>query len=165
MALGQTASETPSPSERSPRKGRRIRPVSVELEVPFHDVDALRIVWHGHYYKYLELARTRLMRECGLEDGALVGPRYRFLMIESGCRHSAPLRYGDRVRVDGWLHDVAHRLKFAYELTNLTTGERAARGHTVLATTDASGRLLLRTPDEILERIGVDLEGNEVEGR
>ena len=27
--------------------------VSVELEVPFHDVDSLHIVWHGHYYKSL----------------------------------------------------------------------------------------------------------------
>ena len=25
--------------------------------MPFHDVDALHVVWHGHYYKYLELAR------------------------------------------------------------------------------------------------------------
>ena len=24
-------------------------------QVPFHDVDALHIVWHGHYYKYLEV--------------------------------------------------------------------------------------------------------------
>ena len=30
---------------------------SVEFEVPFHDVDWARIVWHGHDCKYLELAR------------------------------------------------------------------------------------------------------------
>ncbi|MEZ4452430.1 MAG: hypothetical protein R3B09_23395 [Nannocystaceae bacterium] len=32
----------------------RLHEVSVDFEVPFHDVDALRIVWHGHYYKYME---------------------------------------------------------------------------------------------------------------
>lgn len=165
MALGQTASDGPDTRAASRRRGRRIRPVSIELEVPFHDIDGLRIVWHGHYYKYLELARTRLVRECGLEVGDLIGPRYRFLMIETGCRYAAPLAYGDRVRVDAWFQDVAHRLKIAYEVTNLTRGQRAARAHTVLATTDAEGRLLLRTPDAILARIGVDVDGNEAPGR
>jgi acyl-CoA thioester hydrolase len=165
MALGQTASDGSDTAAASRRRGRRIRPVAVELEVPFHDVDALRIVWHGHYYKYLELARTRLFRECGLDIGDLIGPRYRFLMIESGCRYAAPLSYGDRVRVDAWFRDVAHRLNIGYEITNLTEARRAARGHTVLATTDPEGRLLLRTPDAILERIGVDVDGRENPGR
>ena len=40
--------------------------VEVELEVPFHDVDMLQLVWHGHYYKYFELARTQLLRQRGL---------------------------------------------------------------------------------------------------
>ncbi|MDH3602364.1 MAG: hypothetical protein OEU26_22345, partial [Candidatus Tectomicrobia bacterium] len=26
------------------------------FEVPFHDVDMMGVVWHGHYYKYFELA-------------------------------------------------------------------------------------------------------------
>jgi len=39
--------------------------IEIRLEVPFHDVDALRIVWHGHYLKYLELARTlRIPHNC-----------------------------------------------------------------------------------------------------
>ena len=40
----------------------RLRETSVELEVPLHDVDVLGIVWHGHYYKYLEAARTALLQ-------------------------------------------------------------------------------------------------------
>ncbi len=49
----------------------RLHETSIEFEVPFHDVDALRVVWHGHYYKYLELARTALFRSSGLDDDAL----------------------------------------------------------------------------------------------
>ena len=29
----------------------------VELEVEFHDVDAMEVAWHGHYVKYFERAR------------------------------------------------------------------------------------------------------------
>ena len=25
---------------------------SVELEVPFHDVDMMEVAWHGHYVRY-----------------------------------------------------------------------------------------------------------------
>jgi acyl-CoA thioester hydrolase len=132
---------------------------SIEFEVPFHDVDALGVVWHGHYFKYLELARTRLLRSRGLDAGDLVGPRYRFLVIESACRHTAPLRYGDRVRVTAWLRDVEHRIFVAYEATNLTAGRRAARAHTILATTDRNGRMLLRTPRAIRARLVGDPPG------
>jgi acyl-CoA thioester hydrolase len=106
----------------------RLREVSVELEVPFRHVDLLGVVWHGHYLSYMEEARTRLLRGCGLDAGELIG---------------------SRMRVSAWLKDLKHRLHIAYEITNLSTGRRAARGHTILATTDAAGNLLLETPDEI----------------
>jgi YbgC/YbaW family acyl-CoA thioester hydrolase len=147
------------------RPAQRLHEASIEFEVPFHDVDALGVVWHGHYYKYLELARTRLLRARGLDAGDLVGPRYRFVAIESACRHASPLRYGDRVRVTAWLRDVEHRIFVAYEVTNLTTGRRAARAHTILATTDRGGNLLLRTPRAIRERLGADLPGASAEER
>jgi acyl-CoA thioesterase FadM len=51
---------------------------------------------------------------------------------------------------------VKHRLHVDYEITNLTRGQRAARAHTILATTDLTGRLLLRTPEAILERLARD---------
>jgi len=39
----------------------------VIIEVPFHDVDAMEVAWHGHYVKYLEIARTAMMRKIGLD--------------------------------------------------------------------------------------------------
>lgn len=131
----------------------RLRETSLELEVPFHDIDGLGIVWHGHYYKYFELARTRLLRSVGLDRGDLIGPRYRFVVVDSHCRYAAALRYGDRVRVHAWFGDVRHRIRILYEAVSLETGRRAARGHTILATTDLEGRLLLETPRGIAERI------------
>ncbi len=132
----------------------RLRETAIEVEVPFHDVDGLGIVWHGHYYKYFEIARTRLLRSVGLDQGDVIGPRYRFLIVESHCRYAAALRYGDKVRVSAWFGDVRHRIKVSYEAVSLETGRRAARGHTILATTDLEGRLLLETPHGIVERIG-----------
>jgi len=132
----------------------RLHETEIELEIPYHDVDALGVVWHGHYYKYLELARTQLLRSVGLDAGDLIGPHYRFLVIESRCRYAFPLFYGDRARVSAWLRDFRNRIFIAYEVTNLSRRRRAARGHTVLATLDAEGRMLLETPLAIVKRIG-----------
>ena len=86
---------------------RRLYEVTRDFEVPFHDVDALRIVWHGHYYKYMELGRTALLRDRGI-DVPEIGPNgYRLLLVESRCRYTFPLRYGDQGRVHAWFAAAA----------------------------------------------------------
>ena len=42
-----------------------------EFVVPFFDVDSMRIVWHGHYCKYLELARCKLLDKIGYNYKAM----------------------------------------------------------------------------------------------
>ena len=134
--------------------GKRLRETHVELEVPFRHVDMLGVVWHGHYFEYFEEARTKLLRSCDLDTGDLIGPRFAFLVIESRCRYTAPLFYRDQIRVAAWLSDIRHRINVRYEITNLSKGNRrAARAHTILATTDLERNLLLEAPDEIQRRL------------
>jgi len=132
---------------------QRLRETFVEIEVPFRHVDLLGVVWHGHYYEYLEEARTKLLRACDLDGGDLIGGRYGLFVIESRCRHAFPLHYRDHIRVTAWIRDIEHRIFIAYEVTNLTHARRAARAHTILATTDRERNLLLVTPDEIQGRL------------
>lgn len=133
----------------------RLHETSVELEVPFHHVDALHVVWHGHYAEYFERARTALLRSCGLDlgDPDAPAPRNRLFVIEFHCRHGFPLRYGDRFRVSAWFGEVERRLVIRYELTNLSRGRRSAHGHTVLGVVDERDRLRLRTPETLVRRI------------
>jgi acyl-CoA thioester hydrolase len=131
----------------------RRKETSIELEVPFRHIDMMGVVWHGHYYSYFEEARTALLRACDLDAGDQIGARIGFFVIESKCRYIQPLYYSDRIRVTAWLKDIQHRIHIAYEIHNLTHGKRAARGHTILATTDLEKNLLLETPDEIRRRL------------
>jgi acyl-CoA thioester hydrolase len=101
----------------------------------------------------MEEARTQLLRRCDLDVGDLLGRRYLFFVIESKCRYVHPLFYRDRIRVTAWLRDVRRRVHIAYELHNLTRDRRAARGYTMLATTDHERNLLLETPHEIQRRL------------
>lgn len=125
----------------------------VELEVPFHDVDPLQVVWHGNYYKYFEIARQALQRQHRVDAPDLVGLGYHWYVIETRARHVAPLRYGERFEVRAWFCERDPRIGIAYEITSKTSGRRAARGVTILVTTRPDGEMLLETPREILERI------------
>ena len=127
--------------------------VSVELEVPFHDIDLLEVVWHGHYPKYLECARTALLRSRMLDAADVRALGYRFYVAESHTRHVAPMRYGDHVRVTAWFRDVENRLDIAYEISNLTRGGRCAQALTTLVTTTDEGTLCFVTPEPILQRL------------
>jgi len=131
----------------------RLCKTAVEIEVPFRHVDLMGVVWHGHYYEYLEEARTALLRARSLDGGDLIGERYAFFVIESRCRYTYPLFYRDRMLVTAWIQDVRHRVFIGYEITNLTRKRRSARAHTILATTDLERNLLLETPDAIQRRL------------
>lgn len=128
--------------------------VSVELTVPFHDVDSLRVVWHGHYVKYVEIARMTYLARKDLDVPVLEKLGVKLMVAQSHLRHVSPLFYGDRFRVSAWLVEKRVRLEFEYEVFDLTTNRRAATGRTILAAVRAAdGALLLSTPEEMLRRL------------
>lgn len=127
--------------------------VSVEIEIPFHDVDALHLVWHGHYYKYFEIARTALFRDRGLDQTFYLDQGVALVVMESQCRYKYPLRFGDRGRVSAWFGEVDHTMTIRFEVTNTLTGKRCAMGRTRLATIDSEGKFLTSIPDAILSKI------------
>ena len=127
--------------------------VEVELEVPFHDVDPLHVVWHGHYYKYMEIARTHLLRARGLDGPDMLVLGYALYVIESRCRYAFPLRYGERFRVSAEIVDIDNRINISYEIYNLTQGRRSARGKTALVTTDMEGHMFLETPEAVRSKL------------
>ncbi len=127
--------------------------VAIELEVPFHHVDVLEVAWHGHYPKYLDQARTALMRARRLDNDELRALGFRLMVAETYLRHASPLRYHDRARVSAWFTEVEGRLRVAYRIRNLTSGMLAAEGWTVFVTTRADGALCRATPPELLERL------------
>jgi acyl-CoA thioester hydrolase len=111
------------------------------------------VVWHGHYLKYFELARTSLFKYLNLAGQFGKTSPYVWVVIESRVRHTAPLRFDDPARVTAQLVDIDHRVRLRYEICNLTTGIVSAKGHTDLATLDQKGNMLLETPFELRQHL------------
>ena len=127
--------------------------VSVDLQVSFNHCDPLFVVWHGRYFEYLEVARLELFRSFDLDIPVFRALDLRMYITDLRCRYMAPLTYGDQVRVTAWLKDQGPLLRVVYDVKNLTSGRRAARAYTCLATTDAEGNLLTEVPDAIQQRL------------
>ncbi len=127
--------------------------VFVDLEIPFHDVDMLKVAWHGHYLKYLEIGRTKLFRAHALDVPELIELNTAFYVIESELRHLGPLHLGNIARVSAWFLESYPRVSVGYEIRNMTLGIRAARGRTTMVAITPEGQMLLETPDAIRTRI------------
>jgi len=126
----------------------------IEVDVPFHDLDGMNVVWHGHYYKYFEHARTAAVRSIGFDIEQMTASGYIWPVIESHCRYIESLRYGMRLLVRATLEDSEYRVKFSYLVSDQKTGKRLAKGYTVQAAVEAAtGRLCLTTPPVFLEHL------------
>ncbi|MCU7814951.1 MAG: acyl-CoA thioesterase [Candidatus Thiodiazotropha sp. (ex Lucinoma kastoroae)] len=126
-----------------------MREVSVPYQIPFHDVDSLNIVWHGHYYKYFELARTELYRSCNFDIADMKHLGFSFPVIESNCRYNKPLYYGQRITITACFREWTNYVLIAYSILDPVIGKRLAYGYTKQAVCDAQGLLLMEVPKEV----------------
>lgn len=119
----------------------------VVIEIPFHDVDAMGVVWHGHYVKYLEIARTAMLRKIGLDVPQLRDSGYGWFVAECHIKYIYPLSYGSMVCVKATLLEYEHRVKVGYLMTDIKTGKRLNKAWTThLAVDTATGKLIFELP-------------------
>ena len=126
----------------------------VLMEIPFHDVDAMGVAWHGHYVKYLEIARTALLRRLGLDFQQMQEWGVLWPVVVCNMKFIRPLRYGQQVRVRAELLEYQARLRIRYLLTDAATGERVNRAETIqVAVASGTGELLFQCPPMLTEAI------------
>ena len=77
----------------------RLRETSVEIEVPFHDLDPTGYVWHGNFAKYLELARCELLKQLGYNYDVMMESGYMWPIIDMRLRYVKPLRFMELMTV------------------------------------------------------------------
>jgi len=125
---------------------------TIELEVPFHDVDAMGVAWHGHYVKYLELARTAMMRQVGLDWQQMKDWGVLWPVVTCNMKFIRPLRYGQRFTVACSLLEYQGRIRITYVLADAATGEKLHKAETVqLAVATETGELLFDCPPALTE--------------
>lgn len=120
--------------------------VSCEVRVRFQEVDALGMVWHGHYLTYCEEGRNAFGRARGFAYRDLLANGYVAPLVHVELDYLKPARFDQRLRVTTRLHATAGaRIDFTYVIAD-EHGEPLARARSVQAFTDLQGNLVLVRP-------------------
>jgi acyl-CoA thioester hydrolase len=114
--------------------------VDTEVLVPFFDVDTMNVVWHGHYVKYLEVARCALLDQLGHNYTQMVESGYAWPVIDLQLRYVRGAVFGQKLNVRANLVEWENRLKISYLISDLQTGERLTRASSVQVAVDMSNR-------------------------
>ncbi|CAN7712927.1 acyl-CoA thioesterase [Aquipseudomonas alcaligenes] len=126
----------------------------VEVLVPFFDVDMMEVVWHGHYVKYLEVARCALLDKLGHNYSQMRDAGYAWPIIDLQLRYIRGARFGQTIVVRADLVEWENRLKINYLITDAATGERLTRGSSVqVAVEIATREMLLASPKVFVEAV------------
>lgn len=124
------------------------------IEIPFHDVDMMRIVWHGHYTKYFEIARCALFDVIGYNYAQMEVSGYSWPIVECNLKYIRPAHFGSLVRAQATLIEYENRIVIDYLITDEASGERLTKGRTVQVAVDMSnGELQFVAPQVLVEKI------------
>ena len=108
---------------------KKIVSESIVINIPFYDFDQCKLIWFGNYFKYLDVARTKLLKKIKydineIEKSGMVWP-----VIETKCKYKKYLRYNDTIEIEASIIDYKYKLKINYTIKN--KAKIVAEAHTI----------------------------------
>jgi len=128
---------------------------TIDIQVPFHDVDLMGIVWHGHYVRYFEIARCELFDRLDYNYYQMKESGFAWPVIDVRIRYPGSPVFGEKIKVTAKVVEWEHRLKVDYEIHN-AKGKRITRGYTVQVAVDMKTQeMCMESPAILLEKLGI----------
>lgn len=112
----------------------------VEYRVPFYDTDAMGVVHHANYVRYLELARVRFLQEHDEPYSQYVEQGIHVVVTRVEIKLRRATRFDELLGVTGWLERVRHA-SFSFGYVIDCGGELSANATTEHAVVDLQGKL------------------------
>lgn len=128
----------------------------IELNIPFHDVDAMGVVWHGNYFRYLEVAREQLLRQFDYGYREMQASGYVWPIVDTRLKYIAPLLFEQSIRVQATLEEYENRLRIGYQIFDAVSQQRTTVGYTIQVAVDGKSKeMCFASPDILLEKLGI----------
>jgi acyl-CoA thioester hydrolase len=119
-----------------------------EIAIRFSEVDALRMVWHGHYLRYFEDGREDFGLQHGLGYLDVHAQGFLIPLVKADLDYKRQLKYGDVAIVETSYRDSpAAKLIFDYRILNKKDDSVVCTGHSIQVFLNLEGELQLNTPD------------------
>ncbi|WP_394751714.1 acyl-CoA thioesterase [Crenothrix sp.] len=127
---------------------------AVDLTIPFHDVDMMEVVWHGHYAKYFEIARCAVLEKINYNYLHMRDSGYAWPVIDLRIRYVKPAVFGQVITITASIVEWENCLKINYLITDKNTGARLAKGHSVqVAVNMQTGSMCFESPKVLIEKL------------
>lgn len=118
-----------------------------DYEVPFFDVDAMHIMWHGHYVKYLEMARCAFLEEINYTYDVMKHYGYGWPIVQLNLKYVKPALFRQKIRVNLALVEYESCIRIEYTIVDLSSGEKLTQASTTqVAVEIKSAEMQLQTP-------------------
>jgi acyl-CoA thioester hydrolase len=103
------------------------------IRVRYADTDQMGMVYYGKYFEYFEVARTEMLRACGLPYAEIEAAGYWLPVSDASIGYLRSAKYDDLLRVVARMPaTVSPRLEISYEVRLDSTGDLIAKGSTTL---------------------------------
>ncbi|HEI8867238.1 TPA: acyl-CoA thioesterase [Serratia odorifera] len=128
----------------------------VDITVPFHDADAMGVVWHGNYFRYFEIAREALLKQFDYGYRQMKASGYVWPIVDTRVKYIAPLLFEQRITVCATLEEYENRLRIGYQIFDAESGKRTTTGYTIqVAVEEQSKEMCFSAPQVLLDKLGV----------
>ncbi|MDB5050193.1 MAG: thioesterase superfamily protein [Fibrobacteres bacterium] len=127
---------------------------SADILVEFFDVDAMKVVWHGNYARFLEIGRNALLEKLGFGYTAMEASGFSWPVVDLHIRYVQPARLGQRLRVTATLVEWENRVRMEFLIHDAVTGEKITKADSVQVAVDMrTGELQFETPEVFASKI------------
>jgi len=102
----------------------------IELKIPFYDVDAMEIVWHGNYIKYFEKARCQLLDKLDYNYQQMKKSGYAWPVIDVRVRYVKPAHFMQLILIKATLVEFEYGMRVNFVITDKLDGSKLSTGYT-----------------------------------
>ena len=128
----------------------------IELVPAFHDVDSMDVVWHGHYVKYLELARCALLDKFDYGYVRMRESGYSWPIVDLRMKYSRSATFDQPIVVRAEIVEWENRLKMDYTIRDAKTARRIHTASSIQVAVDlATNEMQYVCPRVLWDRLGV----------
>jgi acyl-CoA thioester hydrolase len=126
---------------------------SVIVKIPFFDVDSMGITWHGHYAKYLEIARCALMEKLDYNYNQMRESGYAWPIATMKLKYIRSSIFEQEVKITAELAEYENCIKINYVITDAKTDEVLTKAETMQIAVDMKTReTCYVSPDVFLKK-------------
>lgn len=135
-------------------KSNALLTATTEMEIQFFDVDSMRVVWHGNYVKYLEVARCELLKLFDYNYLQMEASGYIWPIVDMRLKYVASAKLSEWIIVEASLVEYQTRMKIDYIIKDKASGRVLTKASTIQVAVDiANGEMSFTTPQCLLEKL------------